>query len=305
VKRDGAHTHVVSKRRLGEAAWFAALAVCLLAALARPARSEAPAPPVAKAAGGCKRADFRVVIDVGHTLTIPGADSARGVPEYTFNLALADTIKQSLVDAGFDKTVRLITTTAPWRGLVERAVGANDMHADLFIAIHHDSVPNRLIETWEYEGQKHQFSDRFSGYSIFVSNDNGDPQGSLTFGHLLGVALQARGLNYTPHYTLPLMGRRHRVLLDSEAGVYSFDQLIVLRQTRMPAVLLEAGSIVNRHDELELATPGRRALVAAAVTAAVEDFCAARAQPGAERSAKPPQAPKAAPHRAGPAALAR
>jgi hypothetical protein len=81
--------------------------------------------------------------------------------------------------------------------------------------------------------------------------------------------------------------------------------LIVLRETRMPAVLLEAGSIVNRRDELELATPERRALVAAAVTAAVEDFCVARAQPSAERSVKQPRSPNAAPHRAKPASLAR
>jgi hypothetical protein len=46
----------------------------------------------------------------------------------------------------------------------------------------------------------------------------------------------------------------------------------------MPAVLLEAGSIVNRQEELELATPERRLIVADAVTAAVEDFCASRGQ---------------------------
>jgi len=279
----------VSKLRRSAAAPLAALVFCLLGAAAQPARSDAT---------GCQRATFRVVLDVGHTADIPGADSARGVPEYTFNLALADTIKQALLDAGFDKTVRLITATAPWRGLVERAARANDMHADLFISIHHDSVPNHLIETWDYEGQRHQFSDRFSGYSIFVSSDNGDPQGSLAFGRLLGLALQARGLRYTPHYTLPLMGRRQRKLLDAEAGVYSFDLLVVLRQTRMPAVLLEAGSIVNRQDELELATPERRALVAGAVAAAVEDFCAAR-------SAKRPATPGPASKRAKPAALAR
>lgn len=298
MKRNGLHARDLRKRRLGEAARFTALAICLLAAVAGPARGEAPAPTPDKGAD-CQRADFRVVIDVGHTVAIPGADSARGVPEYTFNLALADTIKQALVDAGFDKAVRLITATAPWRGLVERAVRANEMHADLFIAIHHDSVPNRLIESWEYEGEKHQFSDRFSGYSIFVSNDNGDPQGSLAFGRLLGLALQARGLHYTPHYTLPLMGNRQRRLLDAEAGVYSFDLLVVLRQTRMPAVLLEAGSIVNRHDELELATPERRALIAGAVASAVEDFCAMRAQPAPAHSAK------TAPRPAKPAALAR
>jgi hypothetical protein len=44
-------------------------------------------------------------------------------------------------------------------------------------------------------------------------------------------------------------------------------------------VLLEAGSIVNRNEELELATADRRTLTASAVTAAVADFCEMRARP--------------------------
>ena len=86
-------------------------------------------------------------------------------------------------------------------------------------------------------------------------------------------------MHYTPHYTLPLMGRRRRELVDAAAGVYRYDQLIVLRETRMPAVLLEAGSIVNRAEELQLASPERRSLTGAAIVAAVEEFCAARARP--------------------------
>src|SRR5215469_11982448 len=60
----------------------------------------------------CPRASFRVVVDVGHTLGVPGAMSARGVPEYAFNLQLAREIKQALVDAGFEQTVLLITAAA-------------------------------------------------------------------------------------------------------------------------------------------------------------------------------------------------
>ena len=129
-------------------------------------------------------------------------------------------------------------------------------------------MPDNLKEAWQYEGN----SDHFSGYAIFVSNDNADHAGSLEFGHSLGRELQKRGLRYTPHYTLPLMGRYRHELVDAEAGVYRYDHLIVLHSARMPAVLLEAGSIVNRQEELDLATPERRPIVAEAVTAAVEEF---------------------------------
>jgi N-acetylmuramoyl-L-alanine amidase len=233
--------------------------------------------------GSCARSAFRVLIDVGHTATSPGADSSRGVPEYEFNLKLADVIAQSLHEAGFDKTVRLVTSGTRMASLFQRVANANRLSADLFISIHHDSVPDNLKESWQYEGKKLSYSDRFSGYAIFVSNDNADRADSLAFGHSLGEELQKRGLHYTPHYTLPLMGQYRHELVDVEAGVYRYDHLIVLHSTHIPAVLLEAGSIINRQEELELATPERRLLVAEAVTAAVQEFCASRGQAVAGR----------------------
>src|SRR5262245_52473834 len=129
---------------------------------------------------------------------------------------------------------------------------------------------------WEYDGGQRAFSDRFKGHSIFISSDNSEYTASLQFGHLLGEQLKGRGLQYTPHYKEPFMGNRQRVLVDADVGVYRYDQLIVLRLTRMPAVLLEAGSIINRDEELEMASPERRALISDAVTEAVAKFCATR-----------------------------
>jgi N-acetylmuramoyl-L-alanine amidase len=280
---------MISLRHIG-ISFSAILATLLIMLLAdrHPARGHEPAGAAAKpAATSCQRSAFRIVLDVGHTVDVPGAISARGVPEYAFNLQLAQDIKQKLDDAGFGAAVLLITDKAPPEGLVERAIKANSIPADLFIAIHHDSVPDNLLQTWEYEGQENHFNDDYPGYAIFISNDNADRAGSLLFGRFLGEELQARGLQYTPHYTLPLMGHRRRELVDAKAGVYRYDELIVLRMTRMPAVLLEAGSIINRQEELQLASPERRALTSASVVAAVEEFCAARTRPVAARAAAP------------------
>ena len=264
---------------------IAALAAIIGAPIWQPVRAEETATQHTSDSASCPRSTFRVVIDVGHTATSPGADSARGVHEYEFNLDLADAIVQSLREAQFDRTVRLITSGARLSSLFHRVASAKHLQADLFLSIHHDSVPDHLKETWQYEGKKHYYSDRFSGYAIFVSNDNADRAGSLVFAHSLGQELQKRGLHYTPHYTFSVMGRFRRELVDQEAGVYGYDHLIVLRRTPMPAVLLEAGSIVNREEELELATPERRKIVAEAVTAAVEDFCASQGQTVADRPA--------------------
>ncbi len=163
----------------------------ILAAACQPVRAEEVATQHASNSAGCARSTFRVLIDVGHTATSAGADSARGVPEYEFNLRLADVIAQSLHEAVFDKTIRSITSGAKLPSLFERARRANNGHADLFVAIHHDSVPDNLKETWQYERKKNYSSDRFSGYAIFVSNDNADRAGSLAFGQTATKAVAA------------------------------------------------------------------------------------------------------------------
>jgi N-acetylmuramoyl-L-alanine amidase len=238
----------------------------------------------------CDHVGFHTVVDVGHTVN-GGARSARGIPEYDYNLRQATEITQALTERGFAKTTLLITEEKTRKGLFQRSERANNLNADLFLSIHHDSVPDKFIEKWEFESEPYGFSDRFKGHSIFISNDNADRGGSLQFGHLLGLAMKARGLQYTPHYTEPFMGNRRRVLVDAAAGVYRYDQLIVLRTTRMPAVLLEAGSIINRDEELALGYPERRALVTQAVVDAVDGFCAQRSRQSetvsAARRAKP------------------
>jgi len=261
----------MNPRRVGSAVLLALLLFWggAVAAGAQP-RPAPPHPPV------CDRAAFRTVVDVGHTLDVPGARTAHGSTEYDFNLRLAQQIDKDLRAAGFGRTVLMVSTEPPTAGLYKRAARINELKADLLLSVHHDAVPDSFLETWQFEGQEQHFSDRFPGHSLFISNDNADPRGSLAFGRLLGNALKARGLTYTHHYTEKFMGHRQRQLLDAQAGVYRYDQLIVLKETRMPAVLLEAGSIVNRTEELLLATPERLALVGAAAVEAVDAFCAAR-----------------------------
>ena len=214
-------------------------------------------------------------------------------PEFAFNLSLARQVEQKLIETGFAKTALLVTAGPARPGLLKRVVRANRLPADLFVSIHHDSVPEVFKELWEYLGKENRFSDRFKGHSIFVSYDNPARKGSLQFANLLGLELKGRDLQYTPHYTEQMMGRYRRELVNADAGVYRYDRLIVLRATRMPAVLLEAGSIVNRDEELLMASPERQALIAAAVADAIDKFCAAR-RPVPALIARRPGAPAAA-----------
>ena len=249
-------------------------------------RAESPDNRVKSGAANCARWDFRVVLDVGHTAKSPGAKSARGADEFDFNLRLAKQIDQALLEAGFAKTVLMVTDGPANRSLHARVARANKLSADLLLSIHHDSVPDRFLEKWDYNGKPETFSDRFKGHSIFVSDDNLDPKDSVLFGGMLGQQLKARGLQYTPHYTESFMGRWQRTLLDADAGVYRYDTLFVLKKTQMPAVLLEAGSIANRDEELEMASPERQQLISAAVVDAVDSFCTAQSSKPALQIAK-------------------
>jgi N-acetylmuramoyl-L-alanine amidase len=241
-------------------------------------------------AASCARPDFRVVLDVGHTAKSPGAKSARGADEFDFNLRLATQIDRALLEAGFAKTVLMMTAGPGVRSMYARVARANQLSANLLLSIHHDAVPNRFLEKWDYNGKPEGFSDRFKGHSIFVSEGNPDPKDSLLFGSMLGQQLKARGLQYTPHYTESFMGRWQRTLLDADAGVYRYDTLFVLKKTQMPAVLLEAGSIVNRDEELVMASPERQQLISAAVVDAVDSFCAAQSHKPAPQMAQRPKA---------------
>lgn len=278
---------------------FSVLVVALWAVFAAgaPTALSEERPPAQPSVAACQPGDFRVVLDVGHTADVPGAISAHGIPEYVFNMRLAADIKDALVKAGFDRTVLLVTDQAPPLGLFERAWSANKLNADLFISIHHDSVPDYLLQTWEYAGHQEHYNDSFPGYAIFISNENAERAASVSFGHVLGKALQAQGLAYTPHYTLPLMRHRRRQLVDAGAGVYRYDALVVLARTRMPAVLLEAGSIINRTEELDMATPERRGRISTAMVSAVTAFCASRALAWRDHHIRRLAAPDVAPPR--------
>jgi N-acetylmuramoyl-L-alanine amidase len=224
----------------------------------------------------CDPSKFRIVLDVGHTAESEGATSARNIAEFIFNLRLARRIEEKLRAEGFAQTRLLLTEGKARPSLLKRVAAASKLDANLFLSIHHDSVPNSLLENWEFEGKKSHFSDRFSGYSVFVSHNNPDFKTSLSFAELLGKEMKAQDLQFARQYTQPIMGRYQHPLLNKETGVYSYDELFVLRSTRMPAVLLEAGSIINRDEELKMDSPERRDIISSSVTAAVKEFCDSR-----------------------------
>jgi N-acetylmuramoyl-L-alanine amidase len=221
----------------------------------------------------CDPAKFRLIVDVGHSRKSEGAMSARNVPEYDFNLKLATRLVEKLKSDGFTWTRLMITEGKARPSLIRRVATANSSGAELFLSIHHDSVPDKFEETWEFEGKKAKFSDRFSGWGLFVSKDNANFDASFAFAKMIGKRMRAQGFKFAEQYSQPIMGKYRHDLLDKNAGVYRYDHLVVLMTTRMPAVLLEAGSIINRDEELQVAGEARQDATVGAIADALKEYC--------------------------------
>jgi N-acetylmuramoyl-L-alanine amidase len=219
----------------------------------------------------CWAKDFKIAIDIGHTPDRPGATSARGVPEYLFNQNIAFLLRQKLLQEPRFKGSFIINETGADISLLSRAALANRRGATLFIAIHHDSVEPKDLDYWLYQGKVRPYCDKFTGYSIFYSERNGSPLRSLTFAVSLGAEMLRHGFCPTLHHAEKFTGG-DKDLIDRTRGIYKYNQLVVLKSTDMPAVLLECGIIKNRNEEVQVAKAAYQARIVDALVQAIKQF---------------------------------
>lgn len=203
-----------------------------------------------------------VAIDVGHFLERPGAISAYGVTEFEYNHALAAVLAARLASEGVP--VRLIGHRGEMADLRARPREAEAAGAGFFLSIHHDSVKEEHLQPWTWNGRALRHAEGFAGFSLFVSRLNPRLDESLACASAIGAALRRAGLPVATHHGVSSAGVE-RPWADEANGVYFYDNLVVLKTATIPAVLLEAGVIVNRDEERDLAGSARRALTADAV----------------------------------------
>ncbi|MGA3173800.1 MAG: N-acetylmuramoyl-L-alanine amidase [Syntrophorhabdales bacterium] len=227
----------------------------------------------ATAGAGLPRAPggFVVAIDAGHSRESPGAVSSRGVPEYDFNTKLAVLLLERLHDRGFQRA--FIISGKDQRALspVERAEAANRAGADLLISIHHDSVQPCYLSRWTYGGKALLYSDRFAGYSLFLAGCGENYRKSLLFATMVAGRMAVQGFRPSCHHGEAIPGEG-RDIVDAGKGIYRDKGLVLLREARMAAVLIEGGVIVNRGEEEMLKTPECREKIVEAIVSSVEEY---------------------------------
>lgn len=210
-----------------------------------------------------------IAIDVGHSIASRGAVSARGVTEFDFNRALALALDAELRLR--DMSTVLVAADGRTEDLVSRPRRAAAAHADLFVAIHHDSAKARFMREWEFDGKPRRYlDDRFRGFSVFVSRENTQWTQALRCASAIGARMIAAGFTPSRYHADPVMGSA-REFADEVNGVHFYDALAVLRHARMPALLFEAGVIVNRDEEAMLGRADTRRTIAAALAQAIAD----------------------------------
>ena len=181
--------------------------------------------------------------------------SASGIPEFEFNLKLALQTKEELQKRGL--AVRMIGEKGNYIFLNHRTRAAAG--SDLFVSIHHDSMRENLLATSR---------DRLAGCSLFVSRHNPHIGKSLACASAIGAELRGAGFTPSRYHADPVIGE-NRPFADELNGVHYYDNLGVGKTAKMASVLVEAGVIANRKEEVQLLDPQVRARIARSIAQGV------------------------------------
>jgi len=154
-----------------------------------------------------------VYIDPGHGGSDPGAIGIGGIHEADINLAIALKLKTLLDNGGYRTMISRTTDTDV--GLYDRPYQANNEGADVFVSIHSDSFgsPSANGTTVLY----------------YPNGYNGDTRDEKTFAQIIHDDLMKQ-INTT------------------DRGLSERPKLVVLNQTKMPAVLVETGFVTSPTD---------------------------------------------------------
>ncbi len=241
-----------------------------------------------------------VVLDAGHEPSHPGAVATCGKPEADYNDAVVATLAGALggyrvlltrnaqadVVADVKGLPAYLSKEAQlkWpqhKTLFARAALANKNNADVFISIHHDSTAAR----WQVKdpglckgngGKKlaAAFTQQYRiGFTVFINDNKPEPcrSRSLKIAQLIAKRLLAIGRVAANYHLDDCKSCRS---IDSQLGIWHQD-LAVLREAAMPAVLIEVGNIVDPDDEAIISTSGFQQQFAQIIKEALAEYFAA------------------------------
>lgn len=188
-----------------------------------------------------------IMIDVGHNLKQQGTISAYGDYEFNYNRLFVRDLYKTLKPY---HDLHVIGFQGDVTGLEARTV--NSANHDLFISIHHDAIQSQHLKKWNYNGKEQIYNDEVKGFGVFVSEKNPFFEKSLQCATILSNELVQRGFTPNLYHSLDIPNERKQ--LYSKNAVYRYDNLVVLKTARTPAILIEVGVLTNREEVKQIVT---------------------------------------------------
>ncbi|NLK43627.1 MAG: AMIN domain-containing protein [Tissierellia bacterium] len=179
-----------------------------------------------------------IVIDPGHGGDKPGAISVRKRFEKDLNLSVSLKLRDKLENLGYN--VIMTRDTDVDIDLYERARIANDSDADLFVSIHGNSHINSV-----HKGIQVLYCPAFN--SSVKEGDQHPFAKAIMDALLAGTGAIDKGIIQRPN-------------------------LVVLRETKMPAVLVETGFISNPEEEELLYTEEYQDIIVDSIVKGIENY---------------------------------
>ncbi len=186
-----------------------------------------------------KPQDRLIVIDAGHGGKDPGAVSPNKKREKDFNLTVSKKFDEKLKALGYNTI--MTRDTDVFIDLYERPRIANDNYADVFVSVHANAFSNnRAIE----------------GIEVLYAPSY-DPQTKKELPH---------------HFSKMMLEELLKATGAKSRGTIKRPKLVVLRESKMPAVLVEGGFLTNAREEKLLYTDDYQNKIVDAMVKGVERY---------------------------------
>jgi len=247
------------------------------------ARDNGDAPPVETAAvtpAGSGLGDvvhkMIIVLDPGHGGQDPGASSRNDTQEKDVVLAYAFALRQSLLDTGHYE-VAMTRDGDKFVRLEERVKLARDKKADLFIAIHADTlddpdVRGTTVYTVSEKGsdaeadalaQKENRADVIAGMDLGKQTDQ--------VANVLINLAQRESKNQAMFFAKKAI-KEIKPITEMTSKPIRSAAFVVLKAPDVPSVLVELGYLSNKKDEALLTSPEWLHKMATAMTKSIEAY---------------------------------
>jgi N-acetylmuramoyl-L-alanine amidase len=215
-----------------------------------------------------------VMIDAGHGGKDPGAIGKSGTQEKDVVLDIAKRLKQSLENQGL--SIMMTRETDEFISLQERTVVSSSPDVDLFVSIHANSSPSKKLQGVEVyclkdldsaEKNESQRLDNLNRLTTQLVMD----RGVHDLNHIVDDLLYSYKQAESDRLALSLAEKTSSLILTKNLG-RKRARFFVLRNTLIPAVLVEVGFLSNLQEENLLKTEGYRQKIADAVAKSILDY---------------------------------